>query len=151
MGIFNKAQLKAGQKAKPKTDCSAEGVRTKQEFREECDINVIVRRFNQSGQLPVNMQNLQPAFIDASGMGDFESAVQQVTAADQAFKALDPNLRARFNNNPVALVQFISDEKNRDEAVRLGLVPKKEEPTPAPTPVSAPAVAAPAALSTPTA
>lgn len=140
MGIMNVDDykgLKPGERLKIVTDCSAEGQRTKQEFREECDMNVIIRRFNQSGQLPVNMQNLRPVFADVSEIGDFASAVQQVTAAREAFNALDPDVRARFSNNPVNLVQWLQDDKNYDEAVRLGFIEKKAEvPTPPPVPAS---------------
>ena len=46
--------------------------------------------------------------------------------------ALDANVRKRFHNDPAELIDFVSDEKNRDEAVRLGLLQIPEFPKPDP-------------------
>ena len=46
---------------------------------------------------------------------------------------LPADVRTRFNNDAGALVDFVSDDANRAEAEKLGLVlPKASEPNPAP-------------------
>ena len=102
-----------------------EGNRTQQQFRDECDINVIVKRFGLTGELPSNFR--APMQGDFSDIGDFQSAMEAVRNAEEAFMQMPAALRARFENDPGRLIDFLSDEKNRDEAVNLGLVNKPPE------------------------
>lgn len=97
----------------------AEG-KTQQSFAEEADINVIVRRFGVTGQLPENPN--PPVYGDFVGLNDYQSAVNAVLAAEAAFMAFPAEVRARFRNDPQEMMAFLADEKNRDEAVSLGLV-----------------------------
>jgi phage internal scaffolding protein len=97
--------------------------RTKQAFKEECDINTILKRFNVTGQLPVGP--LQPQYGDFSGVYDYQTALNAVIAAQDSFNALPAMLRNRFANDPAAFVDFCSDESNREEMTRLGLVIEK--------------------------
>ena len=48
-------------------------------------------------------------------------------AANAAFAALPASIRARFNNDAGAYVDFFNDSKNYDEAVKLGLVEPRQE------------------------
>jgi len=97
-----------------------------QQFREEADINTIMERFGRTGELvaPVRL----PQYGDFSGVTDYHSAMNAVIEAQASFDSLPANIRARFENDPGQFVEFCLDDKNRDEAVRLGLVPGKVEP-----------------------
>ena len=99
---------------------------TQQHFKDETDINNILRQFNITGLLPE--QPLSPRYGDFTGIGDYHSALNAVIAADDQFMALPAILRARFENDPAQLIDFLSDENNRSEAEKLGLleVPKAE-------------------------
>lgn len=97
---------------------------TKQEFKEECDINTIVRRFGLTGQLPEGL--IAPTFGDFEFIGDYQSALNAIYQAQDSFMELPADVRARFENDPQQFVAFCSDAKNREEAEKLGLVfPKK--------------------------
>ena len=101
-----------------------------QQFRDEADINTIMERFGRTGELiaPVRM----PEYGDFSGINDYHSAMNAVLAAQGSFDALTASVRARFDNDPAKFVEFCLDDNNREEAVKLGLVPAKIEPaTPA--------------------
>lgn len=104
-------------------DCSVEPSLAKQSFAEECDINTIVRRFGISGELPENVR--MPTFGDYTDVVDFKTAMDAMALAHEAFDAMPAEVRYRFKNSPQEFVEFCSDEKNRDEAVKLGLVPAK--------------------------
>lgn len=93
--------------------------RTQQSFRDECDINSILRQFNVTGQLPVG--SVQPQYGDFSGITDYQSALNAVMAAQDSFLALPAKVRARFDNDPALFVEFASDEANKDEMKALGL------------------------------
>ncbi len=100
-----------------------DGSRAKQSFKEECDINTIVKRFSVTGQVPVSP--LQPQYGDFSGVFDYQTALNAVIAAQESFSSLPATLRNRFANDPAAFVDFCSDESNREEMIRLGLVIEK--------------------------
>jgi phage internal scaffolding protein len=91
-----------------------------QHMKDECDINVIVERFGVTGQLPV--APLEPSYGDFSGVGDYHTALNAIKAADTAFMGLPAKLRAKFDHDPNALLQFLQNEQNRDEAIMLGLI-----------------------------
>ena len=101
-----------------------------QHAAEECDINTIVRRFGLTGQLPENVR--MPQYGDFSDATDYHTALNAVIAANESFMQLPADVRTRFNNDPGAFVDFCSDENNRAEAVKLGLVPAPLAPNPAP-------------------
>lgn len=111
---------------------------TQQHFRDECDINNILKQFNVTGMLP--QMTLSPRYGDFTGIGDYKSALDRVMAIDEEFMALPANIRARFDNDPEQLINFLDDENNREEAIELGLVDRKskvettvkEEKTPTP-------------------
>jgi phage internal scaffolding protein len=93
---------------------------TKQSFRDECDINNILRQFNVTGQLPAG--SVQPQYGDFSGITDYQSALNAVMAAQDSFLELPAKLRARFDNDPAIFLDFVSDEANKDEMKALGLL-----------------------------
>lgn len=105
--------------------------RTKQSFKDECDINVILRRYAATGQL--DHLNLRTPLYGEIQPVDFQQAMGLVVEARAMFQALPAEVRDRFQNDPAKLLAFVSDEKNRPEAERLGLVVKKSTP-PAPAP-----------------
>jgi phage internal scaffolding protein len=91
-----------------------------QQFKDECDINTILERFNVTGQLPVSP--LEPQFGDFSGIKDYQSALNAVLEAEESFAALPARVRERFANDPAAFVDFCLDAANRDEMKALGLI-----------------------------
>jgi len=91
-----------------------------QHMKDECDINVIVERFGVTGQLP--QTPLEPSYGDFSGVTDYHTALNAIKAADTAFMGLPAQLRAKFDHDPNALLQFLQNEQNRDEAIMLGLI-----------------------------
>lgn len=110
-----------------------------QQFKDECDINNILRQFNITGQLP--NAPLSPKYGDFTGIGDYKTALDRVIAADEEFMNLPANIRARFNNDAAELIEFLDNDENRLEAEKLGLVEPKqtidapivEQQTPTPT------------------
>ncbi len=93
-----------------------------QHFKDECDINTILERFNITGMLP--QSPLSPRYGDFTGIGDYHTALNRVIAAQDEFEALPAQIRARFDNDPSKLIEFLQDETNRPEAEELGLVEK---------------------------
>lgn len=109
-------------------DCAVGGpTKTQQQFKQECDINEIVRRFGLTGELPAEPRI--GSFGDFTGVHDFHAAMNMVRGAEEAFMEFPAELRARFGNDPGQMLLFLQDVKNKDEAVKLGLVSKPPEVT----------------------
>jgi phage internal scaffolding protein len=104
----------------------------KQSFKEECDINTIVRMFGVTGKVPVTA--IEPSYGDFSGVNDYHSAMNKIKEAEASFMALPAKLRQKFDHDPNALLNFLENEQNRDEAIQLGLIDGE--------PVAAPIVSA---------
>jgi phage internal scaffolding protein len=94
-----------------------------QQFKDECDINNILRQFNVTGLLPENP--LSPRYGDFTGIMDYQSALNAVIAAEEGFMALPAEIRASFDNDPEQLINFLNDPANKDQAIKLGLIDGK--------------------------
>lgn len=95
---------------------------TEQHHREMVNINNIVAKARK-GLLPVNTR-VAPNYGDFSSGMDFTEMMQRVKDAEADMAALPSDIRKRFKNNPAALIDFLADEKNREEAYDLGLLVK---------------------------
>lgn len=102
---------------------------TQQQFAEQADINYIVKQFGLTGELPDKYQ--APNYADFEGVFDYQSAQHAMIDADRRFMAMPAELRYRFGNTPQGLIEFLSDPKNAEESVKLGL---RDAKTPIPTP-----------------
>lgn len=87
---------------------------------EESDINTIVRRFGLTGELPTDVA--VPRFADFEEVFDFQSAMNLCIEAERSFMRMPADVRRRFGNDPQEFVAFVSDDRNRDEAKKLGLL-----------------------------
>lgn len=94
-----------------------------QQFRDDSDINVIVARFGLDPYGPMPTETPGGLLVDFSQVGDYRTCLDSIRAADAAFAAFPANVRSRFANDPSLLISFLEDDSNRDEAIRLGLVP----------------------------
>ncbi|WNK15048.1 MAG: internal scaffolding protein [Microvirus sp.] len=98
---------------------------TKQCFAGECNINNIMARYKRKAGVDFLSQYqgyMEGAFGDASAATDYQTALNAVMQAQEAFDALPSNIRSRFENSPSSLLSFLSDSSNRDEAQALGLL-----------------------------
>lgn len=101
--------------------------RTKQSFKDECDINLIMKRFkNVMGAEYLNRYQgyLSGEFGDFSNVMDYRSAIDQIEQARGVFGALPAKVRARFENDPAQFLDFVQNPANANELVDLGLATK---------------------------
>jgi len=121
--------------------------RTKQSFKDECDVNRIVARFQATGQLP-NINEIPPQYLDVTEM-DFQAHQNFIAEAQTMFQELPSAIRTKFENSPAKFLDFVSHEKNRPELAEMGLLrPIKEPviPMPTPSPQNAPSASNPVSL-----
>lgn len=100
--------------------------RTKQASKAECDINAIMKRYEATGLISHISSKTEPLYGDFTDVTDFQYSVDRVNNAYQSFMSLPSSIRTRFNNEPAHLMNFLADSNNYDEAVRLGIIAKKE-------------------------
>lgn len=124
MGMYNDKPLTAKDLA---VKCGKS--MTKQAFKDEVDINKIVKQFEKTGMVEHLNEN-QPFYGDVSELKGYQEALNVVNEADALFMAMSPAIRERFDNDPAKMIRFLEDPKNNKEAVDLGMVveqPKEKE------------------------
>lgn len=121
------------------TDCSqvdtGEKVeRTIQSAKDECDLNVMVRRFGVTGVI-MGIQP-PPAMEEFGEIFDYQTAMNTIRKADESFAAMSAETRARFDNNAARFVKFCTDLddkgalKNLKELREMGLAVPEAVPGP---------------------
>lgn len=101
--------------------------RTKQEFRDECDLNALMKRYEKTGVAPAGRVGV-PQYFDASEVPDFHSAMQIMVDAENEFMRLPASVRKQFGNDPTAFIEYATDPKNIDQMREWGLADPKKEP-----------------------
>lgn len=124
-----------GPKLRVRVDASAtdESPGAIQSFREECDINNIMTQVERTGVADWRAR-MPGSFEDVTGI-DFQSSMDKILRAQEAFDALPSAIRDRFGYDPARFLMFCEDKANQEELVRLGLAdapppPPPPEPTP---------------------
>lgn len=108
--------------------------RTKQSFKNECDVNLIMKKFKKiMGEDYLNRYNgyVGGQFGDFSQVVDYRTAIEQVRQAQGVFDALPAMIRKRFDNDPASFLDFCQNPANADELVKMGLATasKQEQPS----------------------
>lgn len=92
---------------------------TKQEFKEECDINQIALQYGLGYAVPVNVR--APVQLDFVQVTDYAAAMRELQAAQGSFLAMPARVREEFGNDPARFVAFCSDPANLERMRELGL------------------------------
>lgn len=101
----------------------------KQSFKDETNINTIMAKYQKTG-IVEHVQKVQGSYGDFSNVQEYQLSLNQVIEAQEAFDQLPALIRKRFNNDPAHLMSFLEDDKNRDEAIKLGLIDQEAPPPP---------------------
>lgn len=113
------------------------GSRTHQSFKDECDINNIVRKAHQNGFFG-HVSKAVPQFGDFTEVPDYQSALNMVIDAKQKFLEIPARIREKFDNDPNKFIEFVSNPANGDQLVAWGLATKREAAKPLDNAVPAP-------------
>ncbi|AXH73629.1 MAG: internal scaffolding protein [Microviridae sp.] len=93
---------------------------TKQAFKDECDINNIMKRFERDGMV-AHYNKYGGEYGDFTDCPEYHEAQNKVLAANEMFLTLPSKVRERFKNDPGAFLAFVSDKANYQEMVDIGL------------------------------
>lgn len=115
--------------------------RTKQSFKDECDVNVVVRKYVRGEAVQPNLR--EPVYGDFTLATDLQSALELVADATEVFEELPSAVRKAAGNSMVQLLAMLATEDGAQALVDAGL--EVVLPEPAAAPAAAPAApAAPA-------
>jgi phage internal scaffolding protein len=124
-----------GPKKKSVIKCE-EPTMTKQSHKDECDVNLILKRYDKNNVL-THMNKAKPFYADTTAI-DLQQAIDTVDKAKAMFDELPSKIRNRFQGNPAALLDFLHNPANEREAVEIGLLEMPPQP-PAPQNTAPPA------------
>lgn len=91
---------------------------TDQSQSDDADINRIVKQYIRIGLAP---QRSGGRYEDVSSM-DFMAMRNFIADKEALFGGLSARVRARFGGDPYQLLRFVEDPRNREEAIKLGLI-----------------------------
>lgn len=88
--------------------------RTKQQFRDQCDVNRILEKAAKVGGLS-HLEKFSAQYGDFSGF-DFQAAQNQLAKAKSIFEQLPARLRTEFDNDPSKFFEFVGTRS--DDEIR---------------------------------
>lgn len=104
-------------------DCS-KGGKTQQHFKQECDLNYILRKYQKTGLID-HVNKHQGDYSDLTDSVTFTEAMHVIQDAAESFETLPSSIRKQFKNNPQEFLDFVSDNSNADRLVEMGLAHPK--------------------------
>lgn len=99
---------------------------TRQEFADECDINVLMAQYEKTGVIN-HFNDGTPQYLDITEMpDDLMGSLAVMKEAESAFMRLPAGVRKEFDNDPLQFVEYATDPNNLDTLREWGLAaPKK--------------------------
>ena len=98
----------------PETKCAQD------HFKDECDVNRIIERYQATGVL-THVQNNQARYGEMPSGEAFQSMMTQIAEARSLFEELPSKARQHFNHDPVQFLNYIQDDPSLDILDDLGL------------------------------
>lgn len=90
-----------------------------QQFREECNINSIMKRYQVTGVID-HIAKHEGHYGDISPMS-FHEAQNTIATANSMFEELPSSARKQFKNDPSIFLEYVQDPANADSLRDMGL------------------------------
>ena len=87
--------------------------KTVQSEKDSCDVNLIMKRFERTGQIS-HVVTVPPQFIDTTQRMSYEDALMHMEDAKADFMALPSEVRTYFGHDPKTFIKVISDPSELD-------------------------------------
>lgn len=100
--------------------------RTKQAFKDQCDINKILKKAQQVGSLSHLNKYPEQVYGEFDGEFDLLTAHERIGKANEIFDALPSEIRREFGGDALKFVKFAGDPANNDKLREL--LPQIAEP-----------------------
>mgnify|MGYP002259882746 CR=1 FL=1 len=89
--------------------------RTKQAFKDQTDINKMLKKAQQTGSIAHLMKYPEATYGDFNGEMDLLTARAQIDRANTIFDELPSEVRREFDNDALKFVKFAGDPANNDK------------------------------------
>jgi len=106
---------------------------TKQSFKDECDINNIMKKWQRTGLID-HVNEHKGDYGDLTTYDDYHASMNAILDARESFETLPSGVRKEFDNDPSKFLKFVHDPKNADAMVEMGLAQKRPVTPPVPVP-----------------
>lgn len=110
--------------------CTLEEGKTVQSEAQNADLNYLLRNLRGMDGIPVVGDPDTAFYGDVSEIGDYHECMCVIAKATEAFMSQPAHIRDKFENDAGKFIEFVSNDANKDEAIKLGLI----EAPPAPVP-----------------
>ena len=110
---------------KSDVDFSKDAGLTRQAHKDECDINVIMGKYLQTG-LIAHVNQFEGRYGDFAAI-DFAEAMATVTEAQEMFMTIPSDIREQFGNDPGNFLEFATNPENQGKLEELGLLPSESK------------------------
>jgi len=114
---------------------------TQQSHAAAADVRNIIKQYDRTG-LIANVNKGIAQYGDYSEINEYAEALNMVREANESFATIPSHIREQFNNNAGLFFEFVTDPKNSEEMIKMGLAkapdtkvevtPKSESAPPAP-------------------
>lgn len=94
--------------------------KTKQSFKDECDINLIMKKHENGGESQ-HINKALETYGDFTKSGDFTSAHLAVKRAEEGFAALPAHVRDAMGNDPRNFLAKCEDPEYLDNFTKMGV------------------------------
>lgn len=95
-----------------------EKTRTQQHPKDMCDINLILKKYQKTGKLP--LMDRVPIYDDFSKVKDYKESLGIIMKADEQFNNLPSDLRSKFRNDPQEFLSYV-EKADHEDLMELGL------------------------------
>lgn len=103
--------------------------RTQGQYRNECDINVVVNTFKRADEpFPIQRASGPPKYADLPDSTDLHSALNMVSDATNAFMTLPSHIRERYKNSPEIFLEALRTPSETDFLLDSGVLEAHEIP-----------------------
>lgn len=93
---------------------------TKQSFKQECDINHLLLKYQKTGLLD-HVSVHKGNYDNLNYVQDYHTSLNQLNEAQETFDSLPSSIRKHFHNDPELFVNFVLDPDNKEELIQMGL------------------------------
>lgn len=104
-----------------------EPTRTQRQYKDQVNVNNIIKKFKKTGSITHLRNAQQGIYADLTLIPDYAEALMQVKHAQEAFEAIPADIRLKFNNDPNLLIDYLKDPKNKEEAIKHGLLVRRDD------------------------
>jgi len=106
--------------------------KTKQSFKDETDVNLIIQKHTRMGTLS-HLEKFGGQYGDLSNF-DFQEAQNQIANANSMFEQLPSAVRNQFANSPEKFFEFVNDPENSEQLAQK--LPELAKPGQRPLPTA---------------